>query len=436
MGDYINNFNLLYTLIKIVIFVAAILGAFAYLTLLERWIAAWVQDRKGPNRVGPFGLLQPIADGGKFFLKEEVVPGRVDRLFYLLGPTLAMMTALLAFAVVPFGSTTVPPPELRAWPQTVEEEQTLEAGLKAEGKPPVAELKKEYDQTFQYVIAPGLDIGIVFIFAIGSLNVYSVILGGWASNNKYSFLGGLRASAQVISYEIPLGMSIIGVALLTGSLNLERIINYQIEHGWLIFYQPLACLLFVAAVFAECSRLPFDLTEAEQELVAGYHTEYSGMKFAMYMIGEYTHMVTTCFLVMVLFFGGWQILPFVGDVGGTSLGGVILKLIVLIGKMSLFIVFYMMIRWTLPRFRFDQLMGLAWKVLIPLTLVNLVAVMVVKQLMAIWPEAAGWLPWTLLPVSLLILVGGAYCALLMPKPPPGPSRYVKARLGTPEPVVR
>ena len=411
----VDHFNLLFSVLTIAIVVGAILGAFAYLTLLERWIAAWVQDRKGPNRVGPFGLLQPIADGVKFLLKEEVVPGRVDKLFYLLGPTLATVTALLAFAVVPFGSTS-PAPRV-AWPQTVQEEQQEDAQLRAEGKPTRAEAKEQYDATYQYVVAPGLDIGIVFLFAIGSLNVYSVILGGWASNNKYSFLGGLRASAQVISYEIPLGMSIIGVVLLTGSLNLERIIDYQVEHTWLIFYQPLACLLFVTAVFAECSRLPFDLTEAEQELVAGYHTEYSGMKFALYMIGEYTHMVTTCFLVMVLFFGGWH-LPFLADVPGV--GGVILKLFILLGKMFLFIVFFMMIRWTLPRFRFDQLMGLAWKVLIPLTLVNLVAVMVVKHLDVT--------PWVLLPVSLVILVGAGYVTLLMPKPLPGPSRYVKARL--------
>ena len=439
----INNFNLLLTLLTIAVVVGVVLGGFAYLTLLERWIAAWVQDRKGPNRVGPFGLFQPLADGGKFMLKEEVVPAHVDRLFYMLGPCIATMTALLAISVVPFGRTSSPPtlmdyraklrddsqPAVPIWPQTRSEEQAvLDADKKyAEEKGELTHEEKvdAYNGTYQFVIASHVDIGIVFIFAIGSLNVYAIILGGWSSNNKYSMLGSLRASAQVISYEIPMGMAVLGVLLLSGSLNLERLIDYQVQHGWNILYQPLAALLFVTAIFAECNRLPFDLPECEQELVAGYHTEYSGMKFALFMIGEYTHMITTSFLVMILFFGGWH-LPFLADVGG--IGGAILKLFILCGKMFLFILFYMLVRWTLPRFRFDQLMGMAWKVLLPLALVNLLAVLIVKQL--------DWTPWVLLPVSLVILVGAAYITLLMPQPPARVTRYVKGKLTPAVPVTR
>jgi NADH-quinone oxidoreductase subunit H len=400
----VGNFNLLWSILTIAIIMGAVLGGFAYLTLLERKISAWVQDRKGPNRVGPLGLLQPIADGGKFLFKEEVIPGRVDKLFYLLAPSIATGTALLALAVVPFGQTTVAPE--REWPQTVAEER--------EEKPNFEEEVTAYNATSQFVIAPNLDIGIVFVFAISSLNVYAIILGGWSSNNKYSVLGALRATSQVISYEIPMSLSILGVALLAGSLNLERIIDYQVHNGWTILYQPLAALLFVTAVFAECNRLPFDLPECEQELVAGYHTEYSGMKFALFMIGEYTHMITTSFLVMILFFGGWH-LPFLADAGP------IVKLLILCTKMFLFICFYMMVRWTLPRFRFDQLMGLAWKVLVPLTLLNLVGVLVIKQL--------GWSPWVLLPVSLALLVGAGYVTVLMPKPVSMvPARYTLARM--------
>jgi len=439
----IDNFNLLLSLLTIAAVVGVVMGGFAYLTLLERWIAAWVQDRKGPNRVGPFGLFQPLADGGKFLLKEEVVPGHVDRLFYMLGPCIATMTALLAIAVVPFGRTDPAPtlldyrakleddnqPAVPVWPQTVSEEQAI---LKADkeyaeqnGEPTYKEKVEAYNGSYQFVIASHVNIGIVFVFAIGSLNVYAIILGGWSSNSKYSMLGSLRASAQVISYEIPMGMAVLGVLLLTGSLNLERVIDHQVHHGWNILYQPLAALLFVTAIFAECNRLPFDLPECEQELVAGYHTEYSGMKFALFMIGEYTHMLTTSLLVMILFFGGWH-LPFLADVGG--IGGAILKLVILCGKMFLFILFYMMVRWTIPRFRFDQLMGLAWKVLLPLALVNLLAVLLVKQF--------DWTPWILLPVSLVILVGAAYVTLLMPQPPARQTRYVKGRLTNAEPAVR
>src|SRR6516225_2366438 len=252
------GFSFWVTLILIAVAMGALQGTCAYLILAERKISAWAQDRLGPNRVGPWGVLQPIADGLKFLLKEEVIPGHVDRLFYMLGPAIALSTALLAFAVVPFGSTTTPPaltdnsvdpPVPLPWPQTKAE---LQEALAKD--PTYPDRLAEYNNTLQFVITPHVDIGIVFVFAVGSLAVYAIILGGWSSNSKYSFLGSLRSSAQLISYVIPMGMSILGVLLLTGSLNLEKIIEHQITQGWNVLFQPLACLLFVTAVFAECNR--------------------------------------------------------------------------------------------------------------------------------------------------------------------------------------
>jgi NADH-quinone oxidoreductase subunit H len=366
------------TVITIVAVMAAVLSLCGLLIWVERKVAAYVQDRLGPNRVGPWGLFQSLADGLKFILKEEIVPDYVDKFLFILAPALAVGTSLLAIAVVPFGPTTAAGPG------------------------------------YQFVIAPRVDIGIVFVFAVGSLAVYAIILGGWSSNSKYSFLGALRSSAQIVSYEIPLGMSVLGVVLLTGSLNLEQIIQRQTAGilSWNIWYQPLAFLLFLTSVFAECNRLPFDLPEAEQELIGGYHTEYSAMKFALFFLGEYAHMITTSFLVVILFLGGWHF-PGVESEGP---GVTVLKVLIFWAKMGVFILFSMWVRWTIPRFRFDQLMGLAWKVLIPLALANLVAVMAVQQLIVV----EGWDPrwrWLLLPVSLLILVGAGVIAGYWPTLP-------------------
>jgi NADH-quinone oxidoreductase subunit H len=414
------GFSFWISLLFIAIIMGALQGTCAYLILAERKISAWAQDRLGPNRVGPWGLLQPIADGIKFLLKEDIIPSHVDKLFYMLGPSIAVGTALLAFAVVPFGPTTPPPvlldyrlnPPQAAWPQTVEEERAiLEADRKHADQTNDKRYEdriKEYNDTIQFVVAPHVGIGIVFNFAVGSLAVYGVLLGGWSSNNKYSMLGALRSSAQLISYEIPMGMSVLGVLLVTGSLNLETIIDYQVHHGWNVLFQPLAALLFVTSIFAECNRLPFDLPEAEQELVGGYHTEYSAMKFALFFLGEYTHMITTSFLVAVMFFGGWQFFPGMDMPGGV--GGAILKVIVLAVKMVLFIIFFMLIRWTLPRFRFDQLMGLTWKVLLPLALLNVVWVIAVKQL--------NLSEWLLLPLSIATVFIVAGLALYMPRQRP------------------
>jgi NADH-quinone oxidoreductase subunit H len=434
-------FHFWITLVLIAAAVGVVMGTVTYLTLLERKIAAWSSDRIGPNRVGrdfylPWGLLQPIADGLKFLFKEQVVPSHVDRLFYFLGPCIAVATALFAFAVIPFGrtgglkdSSSAPPvlldhrqdPAMPVWPQTEAELTAVldadRAWAEAHNEKPFKERLKDYNDTTQFVIAPHVDIGLIFVFAVGSLGVYAVVLGGWSSNNKYSLLGALRSSAQLISYEIPMGMSVLGVFLLAGSLNLETIIDQQAEHGWNIIFQPLACLLFVASIFAECNRVPFDLPEAEQELVAGYHTEYSGMKFALFMLGEYAHMIATSFLAVTVFFGGWH-LPWIATAEVGGIGDLIVKLIVFAGKMVLFIGLYMFIRWTIPRFRFDQLMGLAWKVMMPLALINLVAVLLMKHYRPLVIDGRDYSHWLLLPISLIILIGATVLALRMPPPPP------------------
>ncbi|MCI0461991.1 MAG: NADH-quinone oxidoreductase subunit NuoH [Gemmataceae bacterium] len=420
-----HDFDLLTTLLTIAAVIGVILGTCGFLIYVERKVAAYVQDRVGPNRVGPWGLFQSVADGLKFLLKEDIIPRHVDKFLYLLAPAVALSTALLAFSVVPFGPTDPPPippvppqPPVKVALNAPEAERAAyqerlklfeKERTKYEERLRRFQTEHEnYRGSYQFVIAPGLDIGIVFVFAVSSLAVYGIILGGWAGNNKYSLLGALRSSAQIISYEIPLGMSVLGVVLLASSLNPERIIH---EQGvWFVAFQPLAFLIFMTSSFAECNRVPFDLPEAEQELVGGYHTEYSAMKFAMFFLAEYTHMITTSFLMVVLFFGGWQLPPLV-----TADSGWFLKLITFAGKMALFIIFYMLVRWTIPRFRFDQLMALAWKVLIPLALANLVCVMVVKHLMA-QGQLGAWAPWLLPPLSVALLVGAGLMAARMEPP--------------------
>jgi NADH-quinone oxidoreductase subunit H len=391
------EFDLLHTLIFAAGAVAALPGIVAFLVWLERRISAFVQDRLGPNRVGPFGLLQSFADVLKLFFKEDITPSHVDRLFYFIAPCLAVGTAMLAFSVVPFGPTAPPPA-----PVVIEAGDTQQALQKYEQQ------QAEYRAHTTFAVVPGLDIGILVVFSVGSLAVYGIILGGWSANSKYSLLGSLRSSAQIISYEIPLGMSVLGLVLYTGSLNLERMIDWQAHHGWFIFYQPLAFLLFMTAVFAETNRLPFDLPEAEQELVGGYHTEYSSFKFAMFFLGEYIHMITTSFLMAILFLGGWHF-PGLDSIGGV--GGMVVKFAVLAAKVGFFILLYMLVRWTIPRFRFDQLMGLAWKVLIPLAILNLFCVMCVR-------EFAGS-PWLLTVTSIGLFFGAAWLGTRQKAPAPG-----------------
>jgi NADH-quinone oxidoreductase subunit H len=346
------------SLIKIGLLIGGLMTAAAYLVLVERRVAAWIQDRRGPNRVGIpltrirlFGLGQPLADGVKFIFKEEFTPGHVDKLLYFAAPITIFIAALAAFAVIPFGSV-------------------LPADLGVQGA----------TDPIRLVVAPGLDVGLVYVFAVGSIAVYGVLLGGWASNNKYSLFGGLRAAAQLISYEIPLGLAILGVVLASGSLRLETVILAQAESGiWNVALQPLGFFVLLVAGFAEAGRLPFDLAEAEQELVGGYHTEYSGMKLMMYLVSEFLHMITASFLMVILFFGGWHLWGLTGSGTLATWPEAIFRVLVLLGKVLAVILFFMVARWSWPRFRFDQLMALAWKVMLPLGMVNLVVV-------AVWME--------------------------------------------------
>jgi len=354
------------TLIKIAILMGGIMTASAYFVLLERRMAAWVQDRYGPNRVGAplslvglrdlriFGLGQPLADGLKMIFKEEYTPAHVERFLYTLAPLVIMASALAVFAVIPFGSVVPAIPAL---------------GI---------------EEPIDLVIAPELDVGMLYVFALSSIAVYGVILGGWASNNKYSFLGGLRSSAQLIAYELPLSLGILGVVLATGSLKLDAIMNAQAAGGWFVLLQPLGFIVFVVAAFAEAARLPFDLPEAEQELIGGYHTEYSGMRLVLFLTAEFIHMITASFLIVILFFGGWHLpLGLTGPVGANveniGWGMALWRIVVLMSKIMLVILFFMLVRWSWPRFRFDQLMSLAWKVMLPMGIVNLVAVALIYE---------------------------------------------------------
>ncbi len=328
----------------------AILGAVAYAILLERKIASWVQDRIGPNRVGPMGLLQPLADGLKFLLKEDYTPPTVERALFFLAPALAVIPAMIGWAVMPWGGWIDVPSISLAGVHLVQAGPALVA------------------------VAP-LNIGILYILAVGALAVYGVVLGGYASANKYSFLGGLRATAQMLSYEIPLGLCVLMVILMHGTPRADLLVELQANQVWNVFYQPLLAVLFFTCGLAECNRAPFDLAECEQELVGGFHTEYSSMKFALFFLGEYMHMITSSAFLVLMFFGGWD-LPFVVEprIGQEAgVGWALLKMAVFAGKVATVIAMMMLIRWTLPRFRFDQLMKLAWRSLIPLALLMLLA---------------------------------------------------------------
>ena len=365
---------MLEALIKIAILFGGLMGAAAYLVWVERRVAAWIQDRRGPNRVGIpltririFGLGQPIADGVKFIFKEEFTPRHVDKLLYFVAPVALFAAAIAVYAVVPFGSVQIP-------------------GM---------------DRPIHLMVAPGLDVGMVYIFAVSSIAVYGVVLGGWASNNKYSLLGGLRSSAQLISYELPVGLGILGIVLATGSLRLETIVAGQAQTGlWNVFVQPLGFLVFAVAACAEAGRLPFDLAEAEQELVGGFHTEYSGMKLMMYLVAEFLHMITASFLIVILFLGGWHLWGLTGSEQVVTWPWALLRVCVLLGKVLAVIVTFMIVRWSWPRFRFDQLMSLAWQVMLPLGFVNLVVV-------AVWIEYGTRLAGALgVPEGLMMAVWG------------------------------
>ncbi len=384
---------------SIVVLIHLFLIGVAYMILLERKIASWTQDRIGPNRVGlTFGFLperwrmlglgQPLADGIKMLVKEDFDPRGVDRSLFYLSPVFALAPAMIGWAVIPFGGTIDVPAFGMLWGAVA-----VEAGRAT------------------VAVAP-IHVGVIYILATGSLAVYGVVVGGWASNNKYSFLGGLRATAQMLSYEIPMGLIVLCVLLMAGSAAAGPLAATQAGYwfgfipSWHVVQQPLAAVLFFVCLLAENNRLPFDLAEAEQELVAGFHTEYSSMKFALFFLGEYMHMITASAFFTLLFLGGWhlpwldyaifgQAHPAVGGVGAT-----LLKAGVFLAKMLVLIFLVMQVRWTLPRFRFDQLMRLAWRGMIPTALALLLAT---GTLVYLGLEAYLWLANLALAAAVLII---------------------------------
>lgn len=335
-----------FTVLKMLgIFTLYMVGV-AYTTLAERKISAWIQDRHGPNRVGPWGLFQVLADGVKNIMKEETLPGGVNKPIFILAPAIAFVPALIAWAVIPFG----------------------------------APLPTPFGVVHQVVA--DLPIGFLFTLGIASLGVYGIVLAGWSSNNKYALLGGLRASAQMVSYEITMGMAVLCVLLVSGNVSLNTIIAQQQMTGWNAMVLTVAGFLFLVSAFAETNRVPFDMPEAESELIAGYHSEYSAMKFSMFPISEYANMVTTSAMFVTLFLGGWDI-PFTDwDNSGPY---TVLKAVSTFGmfaaKVIFFVFFYIWIRWTLPRFRYDQLMSLGWQVMLPVALIYLTLVSAVIVLL-------------------------------------------------------
>jgi NADH-quinone oxidoreductase subunit H len=334
---------LLFAALKAVLVVVGLLTIVAYTVLAERKICAAIQGRIGPNRAGPFGVWQPLADAVKAFLKEDFVPAHVRKVYFWLAPALTMAPALLTVAVIPFGS---------------------QVGA-------------------QRMVLADLDVGILYTLGIVSLGVYGLVLAGYAARSKYPFVGGIRSSAQMISYEIAMGLSVIPLFLLVGHLNLSQVIEYQ-AHGlfdWLVFKQPLAFGIFLAAAFAETNRLPFDLPEAEQELAGGYNVEYSSIKFAMFFLGEYANMVAASAMMVTLFLGGWT-LPFLGlDQPATTVLGGLVHIGIFLGKVLALVLLFIWVRWMWPRFRYDQLMDLGWKRFVPLALAN---ILVTATLLWLW----------------------------------------------------
>ena len=332
-------------LVLIIVVVMASLVIAMYATYGERKIAAVLQDRRGPNRAGPFGILQPLADGLKLFFKEDIIPDFSSKFLFILGPSLAMLTAIMTSAIVPWGDKV-----------------------------------HLFGRDISLQIAD-INVGILYVFAVVSMGVYGIMIGSWASNNKFSLMGGLRAASQIISYELAMGITIIALLMVTGTLSLKEMVLQQQAGYWNIVYQPLGFLLFLICAFAECNRAPFDLSEAESELIGGYHTEYSSMKLGFYLFSEYINMFISSVIMATLFFGGYDI-PFVNeaDYNQNLMAG--LGVLALMAKVVCFIFLFMWVRWTIPRFRYDQLMNLGWRILIPISLFNMLvtgAIILLKQ---------------------------------------------------------
>jgi NADH-quinone oxidoreductase subunit H len=327
-------------LVLIVVVVSASLVIAMYTTFAERKVAAVLQDRRGPNRAGPFGLLQPLADGLKLFFKEEIIPNLSSKFLFILGPALAMLTAVMTSAVIPWGDKV-----------------------------------QLFGRDINLQIAD-INIGILYVFGVVSLGVYGIMIGSWASNNKFSLMGGLRAASQIISYELAMGISLIALLMVTGTLSLKEMVVQQQQGGWggllswNILKQPLGFLIFLICSFAECNRTPFDLPEAENELIGGYHTEYSSMKLGFYLFAEYINMFVSSVIMATLFFGGYD-MPFVDEATLSPNIAAIIGIVALMAKVVFFIFLFMWVRWTIPRFRYDQLMHLGWRILIPLALFNM-----------------------------------------------------------------
>jgi NADH-quinone oxidoreductase subunit H len=320
------------TIFVIAVFLVSLIVAM-YSTYAERKVAAFFQDRIGPNRAGPFGLLQPLADGVKMFMKEEIIPAHADKALFIIGPSLMMLTACMTGVVIPWGNSLI-----------------------INGQEYIMQITD-------------VNIGVLYIFGVVSIGVYGIMIGGWASNNKYSLLGSIRASSQMISYELAMGMAIIALVMMTGTLSVREIVLQQQGAHWNVFYQPLGFLIFLICAFAECNRTPFDLPECETELVGGYHTEYSSMKLGFFLFAEYINMFISSAVISALYFGGFN-MPFVTQLGLSHNMLTLLGTVFFFAKIFFFIFFFMWIRWTIPRFRYDQLMNLGWKVLIPLSIIN------------------------------------------------------------------
>ncbi|MGD0461498.1 MAG: complex I subunit 1 family protein [Tepidisphaeraceae bacterium] len=428
----------------------------AYLILLERKVASWVQDRIGPNRVGlGFGILpiiknwkmnglgQPLADGLKFIVKEDYRPAGVDKILFTVAPALMIVVVIISIAVLPWGGTrqvqrviTIP----RSGNVVSDDAQShLAQGDRLFGDPVRIGNTRQYQVTYRYPFQiASLNIGVLYILAVLSLAVYGVVIGGWASNNKYSFLGGLRATVNMISYEIPLGLSVICVVLMYGTLDLNLLVEQQCHYwakiipAWNVFTQPLAFVMFLICIHAEANRAPFDMAEAEQELVGGYHTEYSAMRFALFFLGEYAGMITTSAVCVALFFGGWH-LPWIewawpalkGNVDAahpaltTSLIACVVRALVFFGKTLFFLFVFMWVRWSLPRLRFDQLMMLAWRGLIPisLTLLMMTAIIVYVYRGNSYQRIDGSMAMTLLVANAIVAALIMIITSLLPPPP-------------------
>lgn len=325
---------LIFKFIFIILIFGITLLTATYSTLAERKIAGFLQDRLGPDRAGPFGLLQPLADAVKLFFKEDFIPANANKFLFIMGPSLAMITALMSSAVIPFGGSL------------------------------------EFDGKLYPMQGIDVNIGLLYIFGVVSLGVYGLMIGGWASNNKFSLLGAIRAASQNISYELAMGLSIIALLMTSGTLDIGEIVEQQKGFHWNIFYQPLAGIIFIICAFAECNRTPFDLPESENELIGGYHTEYGSMKLGLYLFSEYVNMFVSSAVMASLFFGGYNF-PFVDQLGLPNNVQVLLGTGIFLGKIFFGIFFFMWVRWTVPRFRYDQLMNLGWKTLIPLSIFNI-----------------------------------------------------------------